>query len=390
MNSQTQYNVVFPLAKRDQYEANETVDFVISLANKKLVPNSLVITGDCAVFKTKASTPAGSTAPNAEDQLLIDPDSAYHSLFRDFTSEFRDVGLAESFSYYPRYVKMLHQSLVYRDSLGTETNNSIEGVSPSEVVRQGYNLGVNSSSFNGLSGGQFIPFALKPKIAPNKSDVAIPGDQVGTLRIRTRLAPDDEFVYGAQATADSGYFIKNLQIRYETIDDDGTRPPINMEVYNINRQVIETNQANLSTFVPGLSDAVHISFNTVADEGSVTENFLECKTLPGKALGASNDSNNGPERLFYSVNDTQTSLVGFTMESRSEVVYNYLRSWNIEPKAYVQTQRSLNQGETFGIGLPFGSLLDFSNKKFAVDIDSEVTSAHSVYLYFKGMVTLGQ
>jgi hypothetical protein len=78
------------------------------------------------------------------------------------------------------------------------------------------------------------------------------------------------------------------------------------------------------------------------------------------------------------------------MESRDEVVYNYLRSWNIEPKAYVQTQRSLNQGETFGIGIPFGSLLDFSSKKFAVDIDSEVSSAHSVYLYFKGMVTLGQ
>lgn len=384
MNSRTQYNVVFPLAKRDEYASNETVDFVISLANKKLVPNSLVICGDCAVYKTKGANSAGSTPMVEGDQVLIDADAAYHSLFRDFTTEMRDVGLAESFSYYPRYVKMLHQSKVYRDSLGTETDNCIEGVCPTEVVRQGYNLGLGATAATA-----FVPFALKPKIAANKADVGLPGNQVGTLRIRTRLAPDDEVCFGADS-ASAGYFIKNLQIRYETVDDDGTRPPINMEVYNVNRQVIETNQANLATFVPGLSDSVHMSFNLVADEGTATKNYLQCQTLPGKALGGGGTivSNNGPERLYYSINDTQTSLVGFTMESRDEVLYNYLRSWNMEPKAYVQTQRSLNSNKTFGIGIPFGGLIDFSSKKFAVDIDSEVSNPTATYLYFKGMVSL--
>ena len=76
------------------------------------------------------------------------------------------------------------------------------------------------------------------------------------------------------------------------------------------------------------------------------------------------------------------------MESRDEVLYNYLRSWNMEPKAYVQTQRSLNSNKTFGIGIPFGGLIDFSSKKFAVDIDSEVSNPTATYLYFKGMVSL--
>ena len=47
------YNVVFPLAKRDQYLANETVDFVISLAGKKLVPNSFHTTQDMLKWMLK-------------------------------------------------------------------------------------------------------------------------------------------------------------------------------------------------------------------------------------------------------------------------------------------------------------------------------------------------
>jgi len=136
-NTGTQYSVVFPLAKRTNYESNETVDFVISLENRKLVPNSLTLCGDAAVYTTKVSgDPSTSTAPLPAQELLIDPDTGYHSLFRDIVSEFRQVGVAESFSYYPRYVKMKHQALVDRDSLGTETNNSIEGCCPNQVVRR--------------------------------------------------------------------------------------------------------------------------------------------------------------------------------------------------------------------------------------------------------------
>lgn len=400
MNSGTQYSVAFPLAKKANYEANETVDFVISLENKKLVPNSLVICGDAAIYATKGSTPALSTAPTPSQEILIDPDAGYHSLFRDIVSEFRQVGIAESFSYYPRYVKMRHQAMVDRDSMGTETDNCIEGCAPNQVVRRGYNYGQNDEAplTGNYPGSNFLPFALKPQIAPNKCDQGIPGNQVGVLRLRVRLAPDEEVVFGQNATSASGYWLQNLQIRFETIPDDTTRPPLNMEVYNINRQVIETNAANLSTFVPGLTSAVHMSFNTTANEASSTANFLQCITLPGKPLaptsgGTSVESNNGADRLYYAVNDSQTALVGFTMEDRNEMVYNYLRSWDLEPKNYAVVQRRLNDEESYGLGIPFGSLIDFSQQQFSVDIDSDVGGSvaagpFAVYLYFKGLVTI--
>ena len=63
----TMYNVVFPLAKKNEYLANDTVDFVLSLENKKLVPGSLAITGECQILKdVNAGTPIG-----ADDEVLI-------------------------------------------------------------------------------------------------------------------------------------------------------------------------------------------------------------------------------------------------------------------------------------------------------------------------------
>ena len=398
-NQGTMYNVVFPLAKKDEYSPNDTIDFVISLENKKLVPNSLVICGDAAVYKTAGADSGSSTAPTVTQQVLIDAQAGYHSLFRDFTSEFRQVGIAESFSYYPRYAKMHNEALLDRDSMGTETDNAIAGVCPTQVVRRGYNYGIDSGAVQSGAhpASAFVPFALKPLIAPNKCDQGIPGSQLGVLRIRTRLAPNDEVLYGADVDANSGYFIRNLQIRFETIPDDGSRPPLNMEIYNTSRQIIETNQANLSTFVAGQSSAVHISFSNIADEANATKNYLRCATIPGTPLtpelataAVSSTGNNGAERLYYAINDTQTALVGFTMQTREEMVYNYLRSWNLEPKEYINVQRRLNDEESYGLGIPFGSLLDFSQQQFSVDIDSDVdnTDPFAVYLYFKGMVTL--
>ena len=301
----------------------------------------------------------------------------------------RDVGLAESFSYYPRYVKMHTQATKDQDSLGTETSNCASGQCFSETVRRGYNQGGAAIDANI---GE-VPFCIKPMIAPNKSDVGIAGDQVGSIRIRCRLSPNSEVLYGNGVVAASGYAIRNLQIRYEDVADDMTRPPLNMEVYHVARQVIETNNANLSSFVPGLSSSVHMSFNSTANEQNTLLNYLQCSPLRGTPLGSTvpdpaDHPQSGADRLYYAVNDNDNALVGFTMESREEMVINYLRSWNIEPKSYSSVVRRMNRGEAYGLGIPFGSSLDFSQMKFAAEIDSETTLPTSCYMYFKGSLTL--
>jgi len=384
--NQTMYNVVFPLAKKSTYVANDTVDFLLSLENKKLVQGSLAITGECQIL----SDAANGTGILPQEEILIDPDAGYHACFRDFTTEFRNIGLTESFSYYPRYVKMKTQATMLRDSLGTETFNCIEGKCMNQVVRRGYNMGVAPEQAGDPS--TKVPFVIKPDIAPNKSNVAISGNQVGVVRIRCRLAPNEEVCYGADSGL-AGYVLSNLQIRYETIADDGQREPLTMEVYNVARQVIETNNANLATFVPSLADAVHMSFCQTADEALSVKNYLECQPLAGKPLSFEgnsnprNSANQGAERLYYAVNDTDTALVGFTMESRSEMLWNYLRSWDNEPQDYATLLNRLQAGDAYGLGINFGAPLDFSNQKFAVQLDSQTANPTSVYMYFRGSRT---
>ena len=285
---------------------------------------------------------------------------------------------------------MKTQSTMVRDSLGTETFNCIEGKCMNEVVRRGYNMGVSPEAAGDVI--TKVPFVIKPDIACNKSNVAIPGNQVGVVRIRCRLSPDEEVCYGADS-GQAGYVLTNLQIRYETIADDGTRDPLTLEVYNVARQVIETNNANLATFVPGLADSVHMSFCATAHEAVPINNYLLCQPLPGKPLtfegnsNPRNSANQGAERLYYAINDTDTALVGFTMESRSEMLWNYLRSWDNEPKDYGTLLNRLQEGDAYGLGINFGAPLDFSNQKFAVQIDSETVNPTSVYMYFRGSRT---
>lgn len=392
------YNVVFPLAKKDVYTKYNTIDFLISVENKKIVPGSFALTGYAFLGDTAALTPIA-----AGENIQLDPDVGDHSYFKQFITEMQQKGLVESFDNYPRYVKMKTNCTKFRDSLGTETYNCIEGKCPNKVVRQGYDKGQALTSTAFPNGGAH-PFVIKPDICVNKSNVAIPGNQVGVIKIRVNMAPSEQVLFGDDVTSDSGYLLSDIKLYYETIPDDNTRPELNMAVYNTNHQVIMTNNANLSTFVPGLCDSVHMSFIKVSSENAVPgagskPNYLRCEPLPGVPLFATDragvqsqavDPNNGAERLYYAINDTDTALVGFTMETRTEMIWNYLRSFNNEPAAYSTTTDRLDAaiGDTYGLGINFGTALDFSQQKFAVEINSKISEPYSCYLYFRMPVSI--
>jgi hypothetical protein len=69
------------------------------------------------------------------------------------------------------------------------------------------------------------------------------------------------------------------------------------------------------------------------------------------------------------------------------MLWNYLRSWSNEPKNYAAILARIEDEDAYGLGINFGSPLDFSSQQFAVEIDSNVSTAHSAYLYFRGTRT---
>jgi hypothetical protein len=191
-------------------------------------------------------------------------------------------------------------------------------------------------------------------------------------------------------------------MRYIVVPDDGKKGQVQMEVYQTFRSAIDSNNQNISTFIPGLCDSIHMSFIPQVTEGTPTKNYLQLAVPPGTPpLGASGSYTGGHygiERIYYSVADTDTAVVGFTLESREEIVHNALRSFKAPADKFGALIRHFNQedaSDCYLVGIPFGGLIDFSRVKFSMEVESQcsndaqlTTGVHIVYLYARCLSTV--
>lgn len=381
-----QYSNVFPLSQASEYFSQTNVDFLLNLDNVKLVPGSVVIEGEVCVLPDRS---AATTFYDGQD-ILYDPQAGFHALFRDITTEMQNTGVMENLMNYSRFAKMATVALTHQESLAVESVNSIEGKVANEMQVRGMLYGRSSTD-------GYIPFSVKPLFCLNNASGPMSGNATGQVRIRVRLAADEEFLYGSDfVQGTTGYIVKNLRCRYVTVPEDNKKAPVNMVVYQTFRAALESNNQNISTFIPGLCSAVHVSFIPQVTEGTAQKNYLQLAVPPGiPPLGASSSTytgnHYGVERLYYSVNDTDTAVVGFTLESREELIHNALRSFKAPPEKYAALIRQFNkedQSDGYLLGVPFGGLIDFSRNKFAMEIQSQCSNSasstsgiHIAYLY---------
>lgn len=383
------YRSIFPLSQRATYEADSNIDFVLSLDNEKLLPGSVCLEGEVAVY----SNLANGTAYAGED-IRYDPRAGFHALCRDWTTEFQQVGVIESFQNYPRWVKMNCVATQFDDSLATESVLAVEGRAPTEGIARGHLWG------RSLSDG-FLPFSIVPQICVNKASGALSSAATGQIRLRLRLAPNGEALYGEDMTTDVGYSIKNLKLRFQTIPDDGKLNAVQIEIHTVYRSNVDSNNQNISTFVPTLCSAVQMSFINQSSEGQLKKNYLQLAPLPGippyVTAGTAVASNSyGVERLYYSINDTDSgALVDFTLESREEIIRNGLRAFDGKMSKYNALIRHFNTPgaqDCYIAGMPFGSLINFQTNKFAVELQSQCSSstagAFVGYFYFTGLISM--
>lgn len=380
----TNYRNILPMSQRAEYLSNENVDFTITIDNEKLIPGSVVIEGLVTVY---TDMPTAAT-PFANQEIYYDPLTGFHGLFRDFSTEFSNTGVVETYQNYPRSIKMITCGTEYDDSLPMETRLSIEGRCSNERQTKAYLNGT-------LASDRSCPFSVKPLICINKASSPLSHTATGLIKIRARLAPDHEFLYGEGFTSAVGYKITQLRMRYQTIPDDGKLVPTQMEIYNVYRASLETSNQNISTFVPALCDAVTISFIPLAEEGVAKLNYLRCAVPLGKApFGASSqDQMNeyGLERIIFAVNDVDSAVVNFTMQSREEICMNGLRSLRSPAVKYSELIRHFREpsSDRYLAGLNFGGLLDFSQNKFSCEMLSQSQGRPQVvYCFFRCSVTM--
>lgn len=386
MASNNRYRSIFPLSQRDTYEEDSSVDFVMSLDNEKLIPGSVVLEGEVAVYANKADL-IGLDGEDIHHDHLV----GFHSLTRDWTTELQNIGVLEPLVNYPRLVRMNAVATQHDESLASESNMACEGRAPTAGIARGYLYGRTATD-------KYVPFSIVPQIAINKASAPISAAAVGQIRLRVRLAPDNEVLSGSGVTSAAGYIIKNLKLRYQTIPDDGKLVPVNFQVYSVFRSNIDSNNQNVSTFVPAMCSAVQMSFISQANEGTLTKNYLQLAPLPGiPPLGATGSAASGAygiERLYYAINDTESgAVVDFTLESREEIMRSGLRAFNSKLDKYNALLRHLNEpasADRYIAGVPFGSLINFKANKFSCEIQSQAsnTDPYVGYFYFLGLVTI--
>lgn len=388
----TKYRSIFPLSQREFYQADANCDFVLSLQGEKLLPGSVTLEGEVAVF----SNLSAGTAYAGED-IRVDPRVGWHSLARDWTTEFQNLGVIESFINYPRYVAMSTVATQFDDSLSSESALACEGRASTEGILRGHLYGRSSA------GDPYVPFSIVPQIVINKASGPLSSQATGQIRLRVRLAPNTEALYGEDMTYDVGYQIKNLKLRFQTIPDDGKLSDVQLQVHTVYRSNCDSNNQNISTFVPTLCSAVQMSFINQTVEGTIKKNYLQLSPLPGiapigavgNAVPVASDSY-GIERLDYAINDTDSgALVDFTMESREEILRNALRSFDPKMSKYSALIRHFNTAsanDCYIAGIPFGALINFQTNKFAVEIQSQCSNstaaAFVAYLYFVGLISM--
>jgi|LakMenE01Jun11ns_1017448.scaffolds.fasta_scaffold9958374_2 hypothetical protein len=396
------YRSIFPQSQQSTYQGNSTVDFYLSFEGEKLDPGSITIEGRSVAYLDRT----GPTYPSGYTRMYNDPVCGAHQFFDNFLTEFAQIGLQETINNYPRLVKMTRLASKYDESVGTETDTAIEGSCASQRITKGLLEGVNGDTTayptaTGAAIGRYVPFSIRPQIAVNKTTGPLSAAVTGTILIRLQLAPDNRVFNGEDVTANTSYDIADLRLRYRTLPDDGVRQPISMEMYHCYRTLLDSNNANLSTFVPGLCDSVHMSFINTTDENTLNRPYLACQPPIGQppvgysAIGT-NLYDYGIERLTYAINDTDTALVGYTLISREEVLLNGLKSFNNPAVKYEGILRklrnsTLSRRDGYLAGISFGGLLNFIQTKFACEIQSQcdnTTNQYAAYLFFRMTATL--
>jgi hypothetical protein len=389
------YRSVFPLTQQLYYTQNQTNKFVLSTEGQSILPGSVRITGKCSIQQGVAVPPA-TIGVITNQQIYYDPLVGYHGLFAKIESGTRAQSTVETLTYYPRLVKTKAAGRSYNVSLGVDSFNSIEGRAVSTKQVQGLIQGLGTTDDASVA-DTFIPFSIVPDIWLNKLDSALPGSRIGNeVIIQFTMSPNQQFLYGAGVDATATYQVSDLKVQWEAIPEtpNGNKNPINYEKYVDDRQLMNSGVTSINVVAPGvLVDSVHMSFIDSALEFTTTSNFLQCAAPPGKApfvpvgpqVGSNTMRDYGLERIIWSINNSDTSVSGFVQDNREEILWNGLRSLNLEPTAWDSQLENPYMPDLYLAGIPFGGLQDLMSKRFAVQLYSQCTNAtvFVCYMFFR-------
>lgn len=359
------YKTIYPVAQKQQYTSNDTIDFRLDFENGDLAENSVRISG---VFVPLKST---GTAFQTTDNVYYDPNIGVHSLFQMMTTSFANEGIVETLDNYPRMAKMERMGQKTMHSLPSQAQTLLELCCPHDL---------DTTLVLAKAGTAGIPFSFAPMICLNSMVSA--GDfgsldykKSGMVTITTRIVNPVEFFFGDSAALASALIgITNLKLDYIVKPRAKTSKTL-MLVKSGVRQIVSSSNANLIFNVP--SNAVRY-FTASFQDITHAENFLWNNTIMERPQG-------DIQKVQFSYKNSITNyFMSYYLESPEDITLNWVRSYSgSQDGKHALELYNMYTDNCYGIGLDLGQPLDFINNQFAVNIQSGITKSYYLFPMFK-------
>ena len=365
------YSSVQPLSQRTDgtYVSNDTVDFLLDFAGREIDPASIRISGDLYI-----TTDAGGIVPfDGTTAIYMDPKVGAHGIFQQYITSLPDAGMViENFQNVPRYVGMLEAATQSKVSTGSTLEKVIE-LKTATPAQSRVALGIQ-----GLKTA--VSFSIKPYCALTHASGNISYSRTGTIKLTCLMSSVTQLLWGADMTANTSYYLKNLQLDY--MSDVDTNQPLTMLKVSSLKQTLSSSNQQLSVILPISSSSLTMSFVRLDQENVLTNNYTQLSTVPDVT------------RVEFSFNDIVSgAFITYALENKPEILYNALMSMDSMGK-FDLTQSLIDTEKAFTpnylIGTLFGDIALANATKVGVNVQSSVQGATALacYLYFRGVMQL--
>jgi len=376
MSSNIKYHVVQAQNSAASYEELDTVSFLIEADGRKMLKNSIRIEGNVVVEKATA------TAVTAADDVRVNNMIGAHSLFEAWSCETEKAGNLQALTNYPRYMNMVASSSMDSDDLCSSSmlcelrnpvaSGSVANIEPSVSYNDNGSHAVQSED---------AFFSIKPLICFNQSTADYSFSSNGFIRISCNLSRSNHALYGRDVSATANYKLKNLVLKFNSVEDDGKQDKIMMRSYVSIKNTVQSTDTHISARVPSRAvNGVSISFLEQAHESN--DNLVDSFGL---------ESFEQLDEIQYLFNNSMSNYVTYSLDDRADMIKKGLES--IVDSGHSQANgNKLAGNKGFIVGLNFEEYLDLSQQRYSVQLKTSnaaiSTSPKNVYLFFHELLSL--
>jgi len=370
------FHEVQPTNSKSVFQGDDLVDFELDAVNRKLVKNSVEITGTIAVYKN--SVTAGNRVVKGDaGNLYIDKNSGAHGMIESCSVSTLNQGSIENIGFgYSRMVSMLSVLQNENQDLN-DMENVMEWRLPDADLTGNY-LRQEDTNGAGANKQGDTDFSIKPRILINRCDNNISFSKTGKMRVSMTLAQDEKFLVNQLTGIGSlVYTVSNLRLRYRTVPEDNIDTQVLLQKITPLKTTINSNLASMSLNVPSKAcTGCSISFQDTANEGQQNKNNQQLEKVNVNSI----------QFFFNSAN----TYLNYKLDNTSEIIMRGLKSLSPtnDEAMYQINSTDLANDENYIVGTDLDGFIDLSENSFEIELQSDISTNVNVYLMFHSLLKL--